>query len=566
MQANNNQCFYLNDWWVCPAEGRLMHDDVTSHLEPKAMEVLMYLALHAGRVVSREELEREVWHGALVGYDAVTNTIIKLRKALQDDSRNPRFIATVPKKGYQLIVTPDFKQPTLLLASTELPSSLTAPAMDETHHTARNWNNFNRKVIALVLLLGLGVTITSIWLSGESADSIKVPSIIVLPFDNLSDESGQETLADGITEDIITDLSRLSSLFVLATNTSFSYKGKQVLPKQVGTELNVDYVLKGSIRPFGNKLRMTAQLIDASTGFNVWAERYDRNLDEIFSVQDEVLESIVSALAVTLSSQEKQGLANRTTNSLIAYDYFQEGQRLFKISSDATNAEAQIMYRKAIEYDPSYGRAYGALAIVLVVDYRRGWTATPLENLDRALELGKKSVELDRSTPQTYWALSFIHLVRKEFKEAKNVISKAIAIAPNYADGIALLSIINAYEGNVEQAIVLNDKAIKLNPYYSFEYLVSYGIAYYYLRDYEQAIEVLERGYLRNSNHFNIKLLLITSYVGAGRMDEAEWLISELEFTNPEITISSVKNTVPFTNDIFKNRFLVDLKKAGMKD
>ena len=570
MQTNDNKCCYLNDWWVCPPEGSLVRDDKTIHLEPKAMEVLAYLALHAGEVVSREELEREVWRGAVVGYDAVTNTIIKLRKALQDNSRNPRFIATVPKKGYQLIVTPDFRQQESQSEFADLSSPVTLSLIDRImankHHAAGIWQNINFKITALVLLLAVSMVTISLLLSGENTDRIKVPAIIVLPFVNLSDEPGQETFADGITEDIITDLSRLSSLFVLATNTSFSYKGKQVLPKHIGKELNVNYVLKGSIRPFGDKVRMTAQLIDASTGFNVWAERYDRDLNEIFSVQDEVLQSIVNALAVTLSSQEKQGLAHRTTNSLVAYDYFQEGQRLFKITTDESNEKAQEMYRKAIENDPSYGRAYGALAIVLSVAYRQSWTASPLESLDRALVLAKKAVELDSSAPQTYWALSFIRLARKEFKEAKNIISKAIAIAPNYADGYGLLAIINAYESNAELAIELNDKALKLNPYYSYEYLITYGIAYYYLKNYDKAIEVLERAHIRNINHINIKLILAGSYIGAGQQEEAEWLVSELALINPATTISSVKNTIPFSDENFKNRLLVDLKKAGMKN
>lgn len=568
MMQVNNQCFYLNDWWVCPAEGDLVRDDVTIHLEPKAMDVLVYLALHAGRVVSREELEREVWHGAIVGYDAVTNTIIKLRKALQDNSRSPRFIATVPKKGYQLIVTPDFKSEISKVVRQEalspVPTDVSSLSKDDTSHSVRTRNNVNRRIIALALLLGFGIGIISLLLSGENTERIKVPSIIVLPFDNLSEDAGQEAFADGITEDIITDLSRLSNVFVLATNTSFSYKDKQVLPRRVGEELNVNYVLKGSIRPFGDKIRMTTQLIDAATGFNVWAERYDRNLDEIFTVQDEVLQSIVNALAVTLSSQEKQRLAHRTTNSLVAYDYFQEGQRLFKISTAETNEKARQMYRSAIEYDPAYGRAYGALAIVLSADYRRGWTISPLENLDRALVLAKKAVELDGSTPQTYWALSFIHLARKEYKEAKSVISEAIEIAPNYADGYGLLALINAYDGNAQQAIKLNDKALKSNPYYSYEYLITYGIAYYYLKNYDKAVEILEQAYTRNSNHVFIRLLLAVSYIGMGQQDEAEWLVSELALTNPTTVISSIKNTIPFSGADFTNRFLMDLKKAGM--
>lgn len=400
----------------------------------------------------------------------------------------------------------------------------------------------------------------------ENTSSKNTPSIIVLPFINLSDDAKQEYLADGITEDIITDLSRLSNVLVLASNTSFSYKGKQVLDKDIGTELHVDYVLRGSLRPFGDEIRFTTQLIDTQTGTHVWAERYDRKLTELFAIQDEVLDKIINALAVKLSLQEKQHLADKSTDNLKAYDYFQEGQRLFKVSTSESNIQARESYRKAIEHDPDYGRAYGALAIILSGNYRRGWTATPLEALDRALVLAKKAVALDKSIPQTYWALSFTHLARKEYGKAEQAVSQAIKIAPNYADGYALLAFINAYKNKPDDAIKFNKKAIQLNPFYSFEYLVTYGLAYYSSGEYKKAIEKLEQAQQRNPNHINVKVLLAANYVRDNRLDDAKWIVTELNAMQPVIKLSVLRETLPISDQNIKTALIDDLKKSGMEE
>ena len=562
MEQSQYQLFYLDQWQVIPAEGEIKQGDITVHLEPKAMEVLVYLASRSGQVVTREQLEEDVWHGALVGYDAVTNTIIKLRKALNDNARNPQFIATIPKKGYQLIAEVTFADNKK--SDIHKPTDVTT-LITEADHKPVSQTRYSLSIAGLVIVI---ISLAAFVMNpdNKSTSSKTTPSIIVLPFINLSDDNKQEYLADGITEDIITDLSRLSNIMVLASNTSFSYKGKQVLDKDIGTELHVDYVLRGSLRPIGAEIRLTTQLIDTQTGSHVWAERYDRKLTELFVIQDEVLKKIINALSIKLSLKEKLHLTDKSTDNLKAYDYFQEGQKQFKISTPDGNIQAKEYYRKAIELDPGYGRAYGALAIILVNNYRRGWTATPLEELDRALVLAKKAVALDSSIPQTYWAQSFTHLARKEYEQAENVISKAIQIAPNYADGYALLSIINAYKNKPEIAIKLNNKAIKLNPFYSFEYLVSYGIAYYSQGKYKKAIEVLEQAHLRNPNHMNIKILLTASYVGDNRMEDAEWIATELKTMQPVIKLSELSKTMPLSNNEIKTAFINDLRKSGMEE
>ena len=560
MPHHDNSAFSLSDWQVNPHEGRLTRGEEVVHLEPLTMAVLVYLARHAGEVVSRESLEKDVWHGAVVGYDAVTNTVIKLRKALQDDARQPRYIATIPKKGYQLIAEVNWQDAVMPGTTAETRPAPVAPAK------ARRFDQAGAKLM-LPVLAGIGLLVL-LWfgMGTSNTSSPPPPSIVVLPFINLNDDPRQAYLADGITDDITTDLSRMSGIRVIAGSTALSYTGKQVTPEQVGKELDVAFVLKGSIRQSGGELRVNAQLVDTATGFNVWAERYDRKLSEVFAVQDEVTGSIVSALALNLTRQEKQRLTRQATANLKAYDFFQEGQRLYKISTPETNRQAYEMYRRAIELDPAYGRAYGAMAVVLAINYRRDWTDTPLETLDRALQLAKQAVSLDDSTPQTWWALGFVQMQYKNYAEAEQAALQSIEVAPNYADGYGLLGIINSYRGQPEQAIGFNDKGIALNPFYSHEYLVTYGLAYYTLGQYAKAIEVLEEARSRNPNHITIKLMLCASYVRSGRQEEAEWVALELQSRNPPVNITSTARTIPMGRSDIKLGLLADLRRAGLPD
>jgi TolB-like protein len=365
------------------------------------MEVLVYLARKQGEVVSREELEREVWRGALVGYDAVTGTVIKLRKALGDSAKQSRIIRTIPKRGYQLVAG---VEPAGEGQDPPAGGSASAPGPGATRDGR---SGLILTVATLLAFAGVGLAAFFIAtrdaaVPGDTpseASQAGLPSIAVLPFENLSDSPKQDHFADGITEDIITDLSGLSNLLVIASNTSFSYRGRQVTHQQVASDLNVRYLLEGSIRRHGDSVRVNAQLVDAVSGFQVWANRFDREVTEIFTVQDEVTDSIVEALAVNLTPQEQTRLSRKTTNNLVAYDHFREGQQLARISSRESSPRSQEAYRRAIEADPEYGRAYGALAYTMAYSYRRGWTDAPMQTIDRALELAKEAVRLDASIP-----------------------------------------------------------------------------------------------------------------------------------------------------------------------
>ena len=283
-------------------------------------------------------------------------------------------------------------------------------------------------------------------------------------------------------------------------------------------------------------------------------------------IQDELTQSIIKALAINQTDKEKHRLAQRSTSNLEAYDLFQEGQRISKAGAKKANLQAHEAYRSAIKLDPTYGRAYGALAYIHATNYLRGWTNSPLESLDRAIALAHQGVALDDSIPQTYWALGYVHLIRKEFDKAEKAVSQAISIAPSYADGYGLLALISNNLGQAKKAIEYITKGMQLNPYYTWDYPYNLGRAYYLLGDYVAAITALEEAQDRNENAVPIKLHLAASYAKANRQDDAEWVVDELQILSPTATITHIEKTIPIAKPELKHTFLEDLRKAGLPE
>lgn len=386
------------------------------------------------------------------------------------------------------------------------------------------------------------------------------------PFENLSEDLNQEFLTDGITEDIITDLSRVSSIRVISSSASGRYKGKDIIPQQVREELTVDYILQGNIRRIGDLLRVNAQLVDAKTGFNHWAKRYDRKVSEIFAIQDEVTRSVVGAFNIDLSDYEKKGLAHVTKLNIKAYDYFQEGQRAAIEHTKDSYQRAIASYLKAIDTDESYGRAYGAMGYVMAIQFRRGWTDTPRETLDRSLEFAKTGVKLDSTIPQTYWSLGYVYLMRKELDNAEEAVATAIKIAPGHSDAYGLQALISNNRGEPEKAIEYARKGMDLNPFYTWDYLYNLGRAYHNLKKYDEAIDFLEQAKERNPNAITIVQHLTAAYYRAGLVDEAEWQVEEMLALNPNLTISHIRKSIPISNEEVLADFISALKEAGLPE
>ena len=548
---------------------QLERGDQRIKLEPRAAYLLYYLAKKAGSPVSRDDLMAEVWPNMIVGDEALTSAINKLRNAFEDDSHHPEVIETIPKVGYRLIADVEF-----LLSK----SNINDPARAKnTILTGPTGNRRAQIAVSIVLIVLVAITINVLWFSlgqenqeqdqsiSESSLSDK-PSIAVLPFENLSADLNQKYFVDGITEDIITDLSRIKKLIVLARNSSFRYKGQALDLEQITKDLRVSHILEGSVRRSGNNLRITARLIDSSNGQNIWAERFDRQLDDVFKVQDDVTQRIVSSLSIQLTKQDKEVLTQPTTSSFAAYDLFLQGQSLSNERTKEANLQAQKAYQKAIGLDPGYARAYGALAVTLIRFSASGYSDSPEETKKQALKHALKAVKLDSKSQNTFWALGFTYLHHLEYEMAAEAVRAAMVIAPSYADGLALLALINNRVGQAEESIKLIDRAILLNPYFSWDYLYNLGWAHYTLENYVKASEFLQKALERNENARPPRLLLAASYVGLGRLEDAEWEIEEILLQQPKMTLTFLIREIPFADEKKMNIYVSHLRQAGLPE
>ena len=389
------------------------------------------------------------------------------------------------------------------------------------------------------------------------------PSIAVLPFNNLSDDSQQEYFVDGFTEDLITDLSQVSGLFVIARNSVFTYKGRAVKVQDVAQDLGVNHVLEGSVRREGERLRINAQLINAITGHHVWAERFDRELTDVFALQDEVIKKIVTAMKVELTDAEKGGFEKRYTDSIEAYDLFLKGQRAFFEFTREGNQEARDLYREAVELDPKFARAWANLGWTHARDYQDGWSESPEDSLDTALALAKKGSKLDPTSSQVHWVLGQVLLFRQEYERALQTVRKAIELSPGNADARILLARILAFSGDPKESVRLIEEAMRINPYYPMQYQMNAGIAYFADGDYIKAEAALVEAANRNPGAQRVRMWLVATYANAGKIEEAAWELEELMMLNPSFSVKSIERSIPFRDVTVRDRLVNGLRLAN---
>ncbi len=390
------------------------------------------------------------------------------------------------------------------------------------------------------------------------------PSIAVLPFANMSGDAEQEYFADGISEDIITALSKLPQLFVIARNSSFTFKGRNVHIGEVGKSLGVRYVLEGSVRKSGNRVRVTAQLIDAPTGGHLWAERFDRELTDIFAVQDDVTTQIVSALAISLSAGERRSIAAEHTDNPEAYDCFLRGRELWWVHARAANAEAEKLLQRAIELDPGYAPAFAFLAAAKVNAYASGWTASPAEALEEADKAATLAVRLDERYPFALWALACVCLWARRHDEAVTTAEKMVAYNPSFAEGLNAFGFILHYVGRSEEAVKCFERAMALDPYCPGMVLHFQAQAAYQLGRYPEASSLLKRRILRNPETDASRALLAAAYGQMGMVEEAREAWRGLMRVNPDYSLEHRRKVLPYKNPDDFERFVEGLRKAGL--
>ncbi|MBW2557072.1 MAG: tetratricopeptide repeat protein, partial [Deltaproteobacteria bacterium] len=437
-----------------------------------------------------------------------------------------------------------------------------------------------RAALALVIVLLLIVGGLLIWRTSSPPVQVASvekmafplpdkPSIAVLPFDNLSGDPSQDYFSDGITENIITALSNVSNLFVIARNSTFTYKGKPVKVQQVAEDLGVHYVLEGSIQRSGDHIRITAQLNDALTGHHLWAENYDRKFEDIFALQDDITEQVAMALEVKLTEGEQARMWRRKAANPEAYEYFLRGLEIYRSFTKEDNAQARRLWEKAAELDPDYAQAWLQIGWTHYRDGRFGWTDTPAKSLAYAEELAQKTLAMDDSMPEAFSLLSVVFMARRQHDKAVAYGEKALALAPNLADLTATIGVTFLYSGRPDETIKLVRKAMRLSPYYPGWYLPVLGLAYRLTGQYEKAIEALESWRTRANPRSDLPhLSLAYIYVEAGREDEAQDSVAEVLKRNPKASIKGYlnTNTFPYKNPVEIERVLKSLRKAGLPE
>jgi TolB-like protein/Flp pilus assembly protein TadD len=446
------------------------------HLQRIPFQLLSLLVERRGQLVSREEILEYIWgKGVFVDSEnAIRTAVRKIRRALDDDADAPRFIITVPTRGYRFAAPMSLRPSTPSVGIYDMPSPF--PFRDK-------------------------------------------PSIAVLPFTNMSSDHDQEYFSDGITDDLITALSRLPGVFVVARSSTFTYKSKAAKVQDIGRELGVAYVLEGSVRKSGKKLRITAQLEDTIRGNHLWAERYDRPLKDIFAVQDEIVQKIVTTLKLQLTL-EQQGLVSRKhTDSLEAYDYYLRGLVAFNFTKEG-NAQARLLWERAVALDPDYAEAYAQLGRTYYWEWAYHWSVDP-QTPKRAFELVRKALAVDDTLPTAHSRLGQLYSLQQQYDQAMAEAERAVALDPNNADSHYIQANVLNNAGRPEEALGPLALAMRLNPRYPPLYLEELGRAYYGVGRHAEAITTLKEASKRSASFGGVHFLILAlSYLG-------QWLSQE---------------------------------------
>jgi adenylate cyclase len=443
---------------------------------------------------------------------------------------------------------------------------------------SRRWQPAAIIAAVLVLIIGGGL-IWSLYLRNdripatvetETKQASKLPdqpSIAVLPFVNMSGDPGQEYFSDGITENIIAGLSKLPGLLVIARNSTFTYKGKPVDVKQLGVDLGVQYVLEGSVQRSEDRVRIIAQLIDASSAQHLWAERYDRDLTDIFALQDEITLKIISALPLDLKGREKSRLAAEGTENLDAYAKVLQGMQALRGRGRPGDIQkARRIAEEVIALDPDYPKGYTLLASTYIMEAMRKRDRSSPRSVARAFELAQKALELDNTNIEAHIILGRIYLMRNQDEMAAAELEKAKAINPNSTEVAHALGRHYLQTGKPHEALEMFEKAVRLDPIHAQKSYVNLGRTYRLLGKHEEAISIFKKAVQNAPDHLNIRLELIATYSALGKTVEAKAEADEVLRMNPNFTVRSFARRSPMQNPTQREKFLDLLRQAGLPE
>jgi adenylate cyclase len=436
--------------------------------------------------------------------------------------------------------------------------------------------------IAAVVVLAVAVGIWQFYIRRPTIEPVAVenmafplpekPSIAVLPFNNLSGDPTQDYIADGISESIISALSKISEMFVIASSSTFTYKGKSVKVQQVSEELGVRYVLEGSAQKIGNRVRITAQLIDATTGHHLWSEKYDRDMEDLFALQDEITHKIIVELQVKLTEGEQARVSHKSTNNLEAWSYAVRGLKLFERTSKENNAKAMEFFERAVELDPNYVWAWVRLAWTHVMASVPGWSSAPSEHRKKVVEIAEKVLVLGKSDSDVHALWGLIYRSRKQYELAITEGERSLELGPTNAQAHVLFAVTMNEVGRFDKEIELVKRAMRLHPYYPAYYLLWLGGAYRMTGRYEEALTVynqlLDRSRKGEFPIFAAHLFLADTYAAFGKEEEARNHAEEVLRINPGFSLKEINRIISFgyKDPAHLERRVNALRKAGIPE
>lgn len=529
----------------------IRNDEREVRLEPKVMALLRYLAERHGQVVTREDLESEVWKDVVVGYDALNISVAKLRKAFNDDSRHPTFIETIPKVGYRLVAKIEPTAGNNKASQTEILETF----------GASNKMPWQLTIVGLVLLIVAGLLAWFVpWSESEYPQLPDRPSLVVLPLKNFS-ESGQESLSVAISEGITGGLSRFSGLFVISSDSANFYRDGTKTPKQIGQELGVRYVLTGSMQRSGDQLKINMQLVDARNQSSVWAENYSRVANDVFVVQDEIVHSVTTTLGETIWQSAAGNLKSKPLEDFAAFDYLLQAKQVFHELTSESNLEARRLLRKAFEIDPELGLPYLLMAWSYYLEFRAQWEDTDPKALDKAMEYLRQAEAKMGRDYEVHRLLAKINQVSGEFDKALMHSERALELNPNDGDLLATHAQMLTRAGESESAQRWIEQAMRRNPHYPPWYAAVLAITQYLQGEYSQAVDTLNK--VGNLPVWGLRYL-IASYGQLGKLDDARQPIELLLEQSPEFRVSDFGARVEFRLDSDKQHLLDGLIKAGL--
>jgi TolB-like protein/class 3 adenylate cyclase len=438
----------------------------------------------------------------------------------------------------------------------------------------KKWRNLAVAAGSVVLIVAVAAGIWQFYmrrLAVEPAEVEKMafplpekPSIAVLPFENMSGDTAQDYFSDGLTEQIISALCKVADLFVIARNSTFTYKGKPVKVQQVAEELGVRYVLEGSVRKAEDRVRITAQLVDALTGHHLWSESYDGDLKDIFALQDEITMKVVTAMRVKLTEGDQARLYTKGTKNLKAYLKHLEGIEQSLLLNKEANFRAKQLFEEAIALDPEYGATYGFLGNCHVIDVLYGWSKSPPKSFQRAYELAQKALSLDDSLSRPCVAISQIYLLQRNYEKAIAEAQQAVEINPNGDYANFNLGWILRCAGRPEEGIPLIKKAIRLDPIPHFSRFDTLGRAYFLAGRYEEAIAAYKTMVKLNPDYRDAHVGLAATYAILGRKEEARTEVSEILRIEPSFSIKKYEKFMFFQVGLEPE--IEGLRKAGLPE